>query len=112
MPAMFSAPVVSKLRTQLGFSGVIMTDSLSMGGIGVRWSLPEAAVLAMAAGNALLLLSNGDPGYEADAMAAVRAAVVSGRLDRAALHASAMRVNALRDKFGRRFTHCRPMIQA
>ncbi|MGA7912034.1 MAG: glycoside hydrolase family 3 N-terminal domain-containing protein [Candidatus Dormiibacterota bacterium] len=112
MPALFSAPVVSKLRTQLGFGGVIMTDSLSMGGIGVRWSLPDAAVLAVAAGNDLLLLSNGDPGYEADAMAAVRAAVLSGRLDRAALHASAMRVNALRDRFGRRFIHCRRAIPA
>lgn len=112
MPALFSAPVVSKLRTQLGFEGVIMTDSLSMGGIGVRWSLPDAAVLAVAAGNDLLLLSNGDPGYEAEAVAVVRAAVLSGRLDRAALHASAMRVNALRDRFGRRFIRCRRPISA
>ncbi|MGZ5997529.1 MAG: glycoside hydrolase family 3 N-terminal domain-containing protein [Isosphaeraceae bacterium] len=112
MPALFSAPVVSKLRTQLGFGGVIMTDSLSMGGIGVRWSLPDAAVLAIAAGNDLALLSNGDPGYEAQALAAVRAAVLSGRLDRVALHASAMRVNALRDQFGRGFIHCRRTIPA
>ncbi|HUZ85993.1 MAG TPA: glycoside hydrolase family 3 N-terminal domain-containing protein [Candidatus Baltobacterales bacterium] len=112
MPAMFSAPVVSKLRTQLGFGGVIVTDSLSMGGIGARWSLPDAAVLAVGAGNDLVLLSNGDPGYEAEAMAAVRAAVLSGRLDRAAVHASALRVNALRDRFGRRFTPCRTPISA
>jgi len=112
MPALFSALVVSKLRTQLGFGGVIMTDSLSMGGIGVRWFLPDAAVLAVGAGNDLVLLSNGDPGYEADAMAAVRAAVLSGRLDRAAVHASAMRVNALRDKFGRRFIPCRSPTSA
>ena len=107
MPALFSAAVVSKLRTQLGFRGVIVTDSLSMGGIGVRWSLPDAAVLAVAAGNDLVLLSNGDPGYEADAIAAVRAAVLAGRLDRAAVHSSALRVNALRDRFGRRFIPCR-----
>src|SRR5437667_12210694 len=61
MPAMFSAPVVGKLRTQLGFEGVIVTDSLSMGGIGARWPLPEAAVMALAAGNDMLLLGNGDP---------------------------------------------------
>ena len=111
-PALFSAPVVSRLRTQLGFGGVIITDSLSMGGIGVRWSLPDAAVLSLAAGNDLALLSNGDPSYEADALAAVRAAVLSGRLDRAQIHASAMRVNALRDKYGRHFIHCRPPIGA
>jgi beta-N-acetylhexosaminidase len=111
-PALFSAPVVARLRTQLGFSGVIMTDSLSMGGIGARWSLPQAAVMALGAGNDLALLSNGDPSYEADALAAVRAAVLSGRLDRAQIHASAVRVNALRDRYGRRFTHCRPPFGA
>jgi len=112
MPAMFSAPVVSRLRTQLGFQGVIMTDSLSMGGIGARWSLPEAAVMGLAAGNDLELLSNGDASYEMDAVAAIRAAVLSGRLDRTALHESAMRVNALRDKWGRRFIHCRTPLAA
>ena len=106
-PAMFSAPVVGRLRTQLGFGGVIITDSLSMGGIGAKWPLPEAAVMALAAGNDMLLLSNGDLGYEGEAMAAVRAAVLSGRLDRAKLHESATRVNALRDRWGRRFSHCR-----
>lgn len=106
-PAMFSASVVGRLRTQLGFSGVIVTDSLSMGGVGARYSLPEAAVAAFAAGNDMVLLGNGDPGYEAEAMAAVRAAVVSGRLDRVAFHQSAMRVNQLRDRWGRRFVHCR-----
>jgi beta-N-acetylhexosaminidase len=112
MPAMFSAPVVSRLRTQLGFAGVIISDSVSMGGIGARWSLPQATVLALAAGNDLVLMGNGDPGYESAAVAAVRAAVLSGRLDRTALHESAMRVNALRDRWGRRFMHCRPPLGA
>jgi beta-N-acetylhexosaminidase len=105
-PAMFSAPVVGRLRTQLGFGGVIVTDSVSMGGISSRYSLPEATILALAAGNDMVLLGNGDPGYEAEAMAAVSAAVLSGRLDRTKLHESAMKVNKLRDRWGRRFTHC------
>jgi beta-N-acetylhexosaminidase len=112
MPAMFSAPVVSRLRTQLGFAGVIISDSVSIGGIGARYSLPEATVLALAAGNDLVLLGNGDPAYEGEAMAAVRSAVLSGRLDRAALHESALRVNRLRDRWGRRFTHCRAVKAA
>jgi beta-N-acetylhexosaminidase len=109
MPAMFSAAVVGRLRTELGFAGVIMSDSVSMGGIGARYSLPEATVVALAAGNDLVLLGNGDPGYEAEALAAVRAAVLSGRLDRVKVHESAMRVNHLRDTWGRRFKHCRPL---
>ncbi len=109
-PAMFSAPVVSRLRTQLGFQGVIITDSVSMGGIGARYSLPQATLLALAAGNDLVLLSNGDPNYEKSAMAAVRAAALSGRLNRNQLHDSAMRVNLLRDRWGLPFTHCRPLV--
>jgi beta-N-acetylhexosaminidase len=104
---MFSSAVIGRLRTQLGFSGVIVTDSLSMGGIGARWSLPDAAVLAMEAGNDMLLLGNGDTAYEASAVDAVRAAVLSGRLDRARLHESAVRVNALRDRWGHRVIPCR-----
>jgi beta-N-acetylhexosaminidase len=109
-PAMFSAPVVGRLRTQLGFQGVIITDSVSMGGIGALYPLPRAAVLALTAGNDLVLLSNGDPGYEQSAMAAVRAAALSGRLSRSKLHDSATRVNLLRDKWGLPFTHCRPAV--
>ncbi len=107
MPAMFSSAVVGRLRTQLGFGGVIVTDSLSMGGITARWPLPAAVVLALAAGNDMLLLGNGDPSYEAEAIAAVRAAVASGRLDRTRLHESAVRVNALRDRWGHRPIPCR-----
>jgi beta-N-acetylhexosaminidase len=112
MPAMLSPAVVSRLRTQLGFTGVIVSDSLSMGGIGARWSLPEAAVLALAAGNDMLLLANGDLSYEVEAIAAVKSAVLSGRLDRTKLHESAMRVNALRDKWGRRFLPCKARVLA
>lgn len=106
-PALFSRQVISLLRTQLGFEGVIMSDSLSMYGIGSRWSLPQAAVLALAAGNDMLLLGNGDLAYEVAAIRAVRAAVLSGRLDRAAIHRSAQRVNALRDRWGRQVKACR-----
>lgn len=109
-PALFSATIVNRLRNELGFTGVVMTDSLSMYGIGQRWTLPQAAVMALAAGNDMLLLSNGDPAYEASAIAAVRSAVLSGRLSWAKLHASAIRDDALRDRWGRAFTPCREPV--
>jgi beta-N-acetylhexosaminidase len=110
LPAMFSPSVVGRLRTQLGFSGVIVTDSLSMGGVLARWSLPEATVLSLAAGNDMVMLGNGDPLYEAAAVAAVRSAVLSGRLDRVRLHESAVRANALRERWGRRPMPCRAPV--
>ena len=106
-PAVFSSSIVGRLRNELGFAGVIVTDSLSMWGIGQKWSLPEAAVMALAAGNDMLLLGAPYPSDEADAVAAVRAAVLSGRLDRTRLHQSAMRVNALRNRWGRPPASCR-----
>lgn len=98
-PAMFSRPVVSMLRDRLHFGGVIITDSLSMGGIQARMTVPEAAVAALEAGNDLMLLSNGDPAYEAQAVEAMRGAVDAGRVSTAAVRASAERVVALRKRY-------------
>jgi len=105
-PAMFAAPVINRLRTDLGFQGVIVTDSLSMGGVIAHYSLPQAAVLALSAGNDLVLLGNGDPLYEGKAMSAIQLAVRSGRVDRQKLHESALRVNQLRDRWGLPLTPC------
>jgi beta-N-acetylhexosaminidase len=98
-PAIFSRPVVSMLRDRLHFGGVIITDSLSMGGIQARMTVPEAAVAALEAGNDLMLLSNGDPAYEAQAVEAMRGAVDAGRVSTAAVRASAERVVALRKRY-------------
>lgn len=111
LPAMFSPAVVSRIRTQLDFQGVIVTDSLSMGGIDAHWTLPQAAVMALAAGNDFIMLGNGSIWYQQQAIAAVKAAVRSGRLSWAALHASAIRVNALRDRWGGRLVGCRASHQ-
>ncbi|HEY2705650.1 MAG TPA: glycoside hydrolase family 3 N-terminal domain-containing protein [Candidatus Dormibacteraeota bacterium] len=98
-PAVFSPPVVAMLRERLHFGGVIITDSLSMGGIQARMTLPEAAVAALEAGNDLMLLSNGDPAFEAQAVDAMRAAIVAGRVSPAAVRASAERVVTLRKRY-------------
>jgi len=62
--------------------------------------------MAVAAGNDMILLGDGDPGYEAMAIAAVKAAVLAGQISWAQLHASAARVNELRDRYGRRPAPC------
>ncbi len=87
MPATLSAPVMSLLRS-LGFDGLIVTDAMDMGGLAAHFDPGEAAVRALEAGEDQVL-------YSADtdaAIAAVRKAVVSGRLSRARIDEAYERV--------------------
>jgi beta-N-acetylhexosaminidase len=62
-PATLSAPILQGLlRKQMGFQGLIATDSLGMLGITSRYDLPTATVLAFEAGVDLLLFGH-DPGH-------------------------------------------------
>ena len=42
------------LRNQLGYEGVVITDGLYMQGISDRWTLSQAAVLSIIAGDDLV----------------------------------------------------------
>ncbi len=96
---MFSASIVGLLRRELGFSGVIVTDSVSMGGVQAIHQLPVSAVLALAAGVDWVMLGNDDPAFEDRAIAAMRAAVADGRVSAAQVQESARRVIALRQRW-------------
>ncbi|WP_236600570.1 glycoside hydrolase family 3 N-terminal domain-containing protein [Ktedonobacter sp. SOSP1-85] len=55
LPAELSPKAINgMLRKQLGYNGVVITDGLYMGGIIDRWTLGEAAVLSIIAGNDLI----------------------------------------------------------
>lgn len=57
--ATISKPIVTDvLRGELGFTGVIMTDSFTMGGLANQYDIPEAAVRAVQAGVDLVLLKD------------------------------------------------------
>lgn len=58
-PATLSEHIITPLlRDQLDFQGVVVTDDLHMGAIGQNYGLEEAALLAVQAGNDILLFSN------------------------------------------------------
>jgi beta-N-acetylhexosaminidase len=87
MPATLSAPVVSLLRG-MGFDGLIVSDAFDMGGLAAHFDPGEAAVRALEAGEDQIL-------YSADtdaAIAAVRAAVLDGRLKRSRIDEAYERV--------------------
>lgn len=99
-PALFSRPIVTGLlRDRLHFQGVIVTDGLGMGGITALYSLPDATVAAVRAGNDLVLLNSGDAGYEAAAIDAVKQQVLNGSIPMDQIQASAARVIALRSRW-------------
>ena len=57
LPASLSAAALTGLlRGELGFTGVIISDALEMRAVSEPFGLPEAAVLAVAAGTDLLCL--------------------------------------------------------
>ena len=76
LPASLSPAVHRYLRENMGFSGVIMTDDLSMQAITDCYGAGEAAVMAVLAGNDLLCSTDYVTQYEA-----VLAAVLDGRID-------------------------------
>jgi beta-N-acetylhexosaminidase len=98
LPATFSrAALVDLLRTELGFTGVVITDALEMrGSTDYAGGIAEAAVLALAAGADLLCI-----GAEVDAAlveacaAGIATAIVDGRLPLARVEEAAARVAAM-----------------
>lgn len=89
VPATLSRPIITDLlRRDLGFEGLIVTDSFDMGGLAAHFDPGEAAVRAIEAGEDQIL-------YSADtdaALRAVREAVRSGRIPMARLDASVERI--------------------
>src|SRR2546421_9624623 len=92
LPTSLSPNVVTGiLRKQLNFNGVIISDTLWMGGISNTYNLAQAAVLAVRAGTDLLL----GPRGLADAQNMIyglHQAVMSGQISQTQIDASVARI--------------------
>ncbi|MDF2654012.1 MAG: beta-hexosaminidase [Bacillota bacterium] len=87
LPASLSPAVNKILRDQLHFDGVIMTDDLSMKAIEDSIGTAEAAELAVAAGNDLLISTHFDL-----QIPAVLSAVKEGRITEARIDESVLKI--------------------
>jgi beta-N-acetylhexosaminidase len=98
LPASLSAAAqMGLLRDELGFDGVIVSDALEMRAVSGPYGIPEAAVMAVAAGTDLLCFGRDqDQVTYLQVRDALVAAVRSGRLLAARLEESADRVRELR----------------
>ncbi|HEX5940478.1 MAG TPA: glycoside hydrolase family 3 N-terminal domain-containing protein [Dehalococcoidia bacterium] len=94
-PATISPEIITGLlREQFGFNGVVITDSLGMGAITLTVGTGEGAVLALAAGADLLLLTDNITTVPAYAQG-IQDAVDEGRLSRERVLEALGRVAAL-----------------
>jgi beta-N-acetylhexosaminidase len=95
MPATLSKRIIDLLRHELRFDGLVITDAMDMGGLAAHFDPGEAAVRAIEAGQDQVLFS---PDPEA-AIAAVKAAVMSGRISEARIDESVERIAHAKARF-------------
>ena len=99
-PATLSRPVLTGLlREELGFDGVVFTDSLSMDAIADRYGVGDAAIRAKRAG-VDVLESNESLADQVERAEAMVAALAEGRVPETVFGRSAERVASLRQRFG------------
>jgi beta-N-acetylhexosaminidase len=100
LPTTLSPAVIDgTLRGELGFGGVVITDSLYMGALNAHWSIAEAAVLAIKAG-ADMVIGPYNPEIVRETKDALRQALASGVLTRARIDASVRRILTLKLQMG------------
>jgi beta-N-acetylhexosaminidase len=100
LPATISPRIMTGLlRDELGFEGVAVSDGLEMAGLTALRTVPEAAVLALAAGCDALCVGGGlDDEATLDAIvAAIVRAVQDGRLPEERLSIAASRMERLKN---------------
>lgn len=96
LPASLSPEVVNFLRQELGFEGVIITDSLQMKAITGYYGADRAAVLALQAGADMLLMPNDvEKAYNG-----ITAALESGELTWEQIDASVLRILTTKYEYG------------
>ena len=86
LPASLSPAMHEVLRETLGFDGIVITDDLAMDAV-KQYANGEAAVLAVLAGNDMLITSD----YQND-IPAVLAAVADGRIAEREIDAHVLRI--------------------
>lgn len=99
-PATLSPHVVQRmLRDELGYQGVILSDDLEMRAIAKTWSVPDAAVQAIAAGCDGVLVCSGDVAVQGETLEALVHAVEDGRIPYKRLEDALSRQRRAKERF-------------
>ena len=96
-PASLSGTMITGyLRGELGFTGLVITDSMAMHGVTDAYSSGDAAIAAIEAGVDIILM----PEVLSEAFDAVAAAVENGTISEARLNESVYRVLQYKQLYG------------
>ena len=96
LPSSLSQEMIEgRLRGDLNFDGIIISDSMAMGAITERYSSGEAAVLAIKAGTDIVLM----PENYTEAFESILEAVTRGEISEERIDESVMRILSLKDKY-------------
>lgn len=100
-----SSPIVTDLlRKELGFDGLVFTDALNMKAVSKHYKPGEVDVLALRAGNDVLLLSEDVP----EAIKRIKHALKTGVLKQEAIDGKVKKI--LRSKYWAGLAHYEPVI--
>lgn len=95
-PSSLSSKIINEiLREKYGFNGVVITDDMQMGALTESFSIAQAAVKAVTAGNDLLIYS-GEPEQQAEAYNAILDAVKKGKISEQRINESVLRILTLK----------------
>jgi beta-N-acetylhexosaminidase len=99
LPAALSTAVITGvLRNELHFTGVAITDSLYVQAVTARFTLAQAAVMAIVAGNDMVM-GLFAPNQVSATIATLKAEIAAGKLSQQQVDASVTRILALKLRF-------------
>jgi beta-N-acetylhexosaminidase len=99
LPAELSKPIITGiLRDELHFNGVAITDALYMDGISATYSFTQAAILALEAGNDMIM-APWRPSMVQSIIAGMKAELQKGKITQAQIDTSVTRILALKIRY-------------
>jgi beta-N-acetylhexosaminidase len=99
VPATLSKRIVGLLRDELRFQGVVLSDDLEMKAVAASYSVPDAAVRAIAAGCDGVLICSGDHDAQAAALEALVHAVEGERIPFSRIEDALRRQQRAKERF-------------
>ncbi len=95
-PSSLSSKIINEiLRKEYGFNGVVITDDMQMGALTESYTISEAALKAVTAGNDILIYS-GEPEQQAQAYNTILNAVKNGEIAEERINESVLRILTLK----------------